>query len=154
MRRPPTPTHPDAAIADGPATRWTRLRGPLVTAGVVGGLSLALHLRDPHDSGTWGYCPWLLLTGTYCPGCGALRAVNDLTRGDVLGAASSNLVFVLAVPVVVWLWLRWADAAWSGRPSASPAWSRAHSGLLLGSLAAVMVVFTVLRNLPGSWLAP
>ena len=32
--------------------------------------------------------------GIWCPACGGLRAVNDLTNGDVLGAASSNLVFV------------------------------------------------------------
>ena len=45
--------------------------------------TIALRLRDPHDSGSWGYCPWKLLTGLDCPGCGALRAVNDLTHGDL-----------------------------------------------------------------------
>ena len=52
-------------------------------------------------AGSWGYCPWLALTGQYCPGCGSLRAVNDLDHGDLLGAASSNLVFVAMVPLLV-----------------------------------------------------
>ena len=129
------------------------MRGPLVTAGVVGGLTLALHFRDPHTSGSWGFCPWLALTGYYCPGCGGLRAVNDLTHGDILGAASSNLVFVLMVPVLVLWWLRWTQRMWAG--AERPALTRRHSAVLIAVFAVVMVAFSVLRNLPaGSWLAP
>ena len=71
-------------------TRCDRLRGPLLTGGLVAGLTLALHFRDPHASGSWGFCPWLALTGHYCPGCGGLRAVNDLTNGDVVGAPAAT----------------------------------------------------------------
>jgi hypothetical protein len=134
-----------------PATRWRRLRGPVLTLGVAGALTIALHFRDPHDSGSWGGCPWLLLTGRYCPGCGGLRAVNDLTNGDLVGAASSNLVFVAMVPVLVVWWLLWTRRAWSG----GPAPVRAHAGVWIALFTVVMVVFAVLRNLPvGSWLAP
>jgi hypothetical protein len=135
-------------------TRWAGVRTPLLAAGAVGALSMALHLRDPHESGTWGYCPWLLLTGRYCPGCGALRAVNDLTRGDLLGAASSNLLLVLAIPLVVWGWARWTRASWEGTSTTMPAWVRAHPRVVYAGAALVALVFTVLRNLPGSWLAP
>ena len=129
------------------------MRGPLVTAGVVGGLTIALHFRDPHVSGSWGVCPWLALTGLYCPGCGGLRAVKDLTHGDVLGAASSNLVFVLMVPVLVLWWVRWTQTRWVG--AERPALARRLSTVLIAVFAVVMVAFSVLRNLPaGSWLAP
>ena len=137
-------------------TRRERLQGPLITGALVGGLTLALRLRDPHESGSWGLCPFSALTGLYCPGCGGLRAVNDLTHGDVWGAASSNLVFVVLVPVLVVLWLRWTGRAWAG---GSPATGTARPGVRVGvwvtALAVVLVVFAVLRNLPmGSWLAP
>jgi hypothetical protein len=136
-----------------PPTRRERMRGPLVTAGIVGGLTVALHFRDPHASGSWGFCPWAALTGFYCPGCGGLRAVNDLTNGDIVGAASSNLVFVLMVPVLVLLWLRWARRAWTGGQPTERGVQ--HPGAWIAVFAAVMVVFGVLRNLPaGSWLAP
>jgi len=134
-------------------SRRDRMRGPLVTAGLVGGLTLALHFRDPHDSGSWGFCPWAALTGYYCPGCGGLRAVNDLTNGDVVGAASSNLVFVLLVPVLVLWWLRWTRRAWSG--AKEPEHGIRHPGVWIALFAVVLVAFGVLRNLPsGSWLAP
>jgi hypothetical protein len=143
-------------VREAEATRWDRLRTPLLTGGLVGGLTIALHFRDPHSSGSWGYCPFYALTGLYCPGCGGLRAVNDLTNGDVVGAASSNLVLLVMIPVVVVLWLRWTGRAWSGAPA--PA-GRARPGVAVGLwvvvLSVVLVLFVVLRNLPmGSWLAP
>jgi hypothetical protein len=140
--------------------RLARLRSPLLLAGAAGAAALALHVRDPHSSGSWGVCPWLLLTGTWCPGCGSLRAVHDLTDGDVAAAVSSNLLLVLALPVLVLLWARWTQRAWSGTGStpASPsavAVSPRRAQVLVALFAVVAVVFGVLRNLPaGSWLAP
>jgi hypothetical protein len=125
----------------------------LVAAGLAGGLALALHLRDPHSSGSWGLCPWLALTGHYCPGCGVLRAVNDLTNGDLAAAASSNLVFVLVLPLVVLGWARWTARAWSG--AEKPRASRQRAGVWIALATVVTLVFGVARNLPsGSWLAP
>ena len=134
-------------------SRVDRLRGPLLTGGLTAGMVLALHFRDPHSSGSWGTCPWLFLTGQYCPGCGSLRAVNDLSNFDVVGALSSNLLFVAMVPLLVFWWARWTQRAWSGAPP--PDRSGGHSGRWIALAAVVMIGFAVLRNLPaGSWLAP
>lgn len=136
-----------------PPSRWDRLRAPLLTGGLAVGLTVALHVRDPHASGSWGICPWLALTGYYCPGCGSLRSVNDLSNGDVVAAAGSNLVFLAMVPVLVFWWLRWTERAWSGTARAGVVSRR--SGLWIALAAVVMVAFGVVRNLPaGSWLAP
>jgi Protein of unknown function (DUF2752) len=150
--RPTQPEPANDAFVPRQQTRRERLRGPLVTGALVGGLTVALHFRDPHSSGSWGFCPFYALTGIYCPGCGGLRAVNDLTNGDLVAAASSNLVFVAMVPLVVFLWVRWAGRAWSGTPAGV---ARQHAGVWIALLVVVLLVFTVLRNLPmGSWLAP
>ncbi|WP_206063086.1 DUF2752 domain-containing protein [Nocardioides sp. HDW12B] len=132
--------------------RLRRVRPHLVLAGVVLLLSLALHLRDPHDQGSWGFCPWLLSTGTACPGCGGLRAINDLTHGDVAAAASSNLLVVSALPIVAALWARSLVQTWRDRRRPLPAPLVAvASGIGL----VAMVVFWVARNTSaGSWLAP
>jgi hypothetical protein len=137
--------------AEAPPRR-SRVTAPLLLAGGVLGASVLLHLRDPHRSGSWGYCPWLLLTGTYCPGCGGLRAVNDLTRGDLAGAASSNLLFVGSIPLLVLLWGRWLTDRWRGvRGRVGSRRALAWGGLFL----ALALVFAVVRNLPfGAWLAP
>ena len=132
--------------------RARRLVPPLAAAAAVGGLTLALHIRDPHAQGSWGLCPFRALTGLDCPGCGGLRAVNDLGNLDVVSAASSNLLFVLAVPFLVALWVAWARRAWrDGGPVGPPTRHR----VLIGQVAVVLlVVFTVVRNLPfGGWLA-
>jgi len=134
-------------------TRLDRLRGPLLTGALGLALVLALHFRDPHSSGSWGFCPWLMLTGHSCPGCGSLRAMNDLTNGDVVGALSSNLLFVVMLPVLAFWWVRWTQRAWSGAPP--PDRSGGHPAVWIGLAAVVMVAFAVVRNLPaGSWLAP
>ena len=82
----------------------------------IGGLALAtlaLHLRDPHQHGSWGFCPSAAM-GIYCPGCGGLRAVNDLTNGDVGAALSSNILVTLLIPVGVVLLALWAVDRWRG----------------------------------------
>ncbi len=135
-----------------PRRRWQRVKGPtLVAAAVVAG-SVLLHVRDPHEGGSWGACPWLMVTGTYCPACGGLRAVNDLTRGDVVGAASSNLVFVASLPFVAAWWLRSMLDGWRGVVRPLSAHRVVAACVLLGVVA---VVFWVLRNQAfAGWLAP
>ncbi len=112
--------------------------------------ALALHLRDPHVEGSWGLCPLRVLTGLDCPGCGGLRAVHLLTDGDLAGAASSNLLLVAFLPLVLGFWLLWARRSMQGRP-VFPGGLRT-SWIVVA--AVVLTAFTVLRNLPlGSWLA-
>lgn len=138
------------AVPPKAATRSRRVAAPLATVAGLAATTLALHLRDPHESGSWGYCPTSLL-GFYCPGCGALRAVNDLTNGDLAAAASSNVLLLLAMPVAVFVLSRWTVDAWRGRlrgRTALSSWTVLSVGIVLAT------VFTVARNLPGSWLAP
>ena len=135
-----------------PRSRRRRLSGPVLVAGGVLVASVLLHVRDPHRSGSWGVCPWFLLTGSYCPGCGGLRAVNDLTRGDFHAAASSNLLFFSSIPVVVGLWARSDGQRWRGVREPLP---RGAAGVAAAVLVVLAVLFWVVRNLPaGAWLAP
>ncbi len=90
-------------------------------------------------------------TGLNCPGCGSLRAVSALTRGEMLEALRLNLLLTLSIPgVIVLAGLRrglrgdWAVGSWI------PAWGW-WVGLVL------VLGFGVLRNLPGppfEWLRP
>jgi Protein of unknown function (DUF2752) len=123
---------------------------PVATITGLAVATIALYVRDPHASGSWGYCPSALL-GFYCPGCGGLRAVNDLTHGDLAAAVSSNALLILAMPFAVFLLARWAVDAWQGRQRGLPTLS---SWPVLSLVIALITVFTLVRNLPGSWLAP
>lgn len=141
-----------ALLTPGPTlSRRERVRAPLLTIGGLSAATLAIHLRDPHVSGSWGICPSAAL-GFWCPGCGGLRAVHDLTNGDVAAAASSNLLLVVLAPLAVvallaWLVLRWRDSS-ARLPRAA---------VVAGGYALLVTagVFTLLRNTPAApWLAP
>lgn len=133
-------------------TRRSRVTLPVVLAGAVLGASVLLHFRDPHEGGSYLFCPWLVLTGTYCPGCGGLRAVNDLTRGDLGSALSSNLLFVGSIPLLLWMWTRWFTDRWRGLRRVPDH----RRGVLWACVfAGVALTFWVVRNLPGlEWLTP
>ena len=132
------------------AGRARRLAAPLGAAALVAVATLALAVRDPHRPGSWGWCPTQVLTHLDCPACGSLRAVHDLTQLDLAAAASSNLLLVVALPVVLALWLRQVAVAWRGGEAIRPLTVPPAVWVVgLGMAAA----FTVARNLPGSWLA-
>jgi len=135
-----------------PATRAARVRPPLIAIGGLAAASAALHFRDPHEQGSWGFCPTSLM-GFYCPGCGSLRAVNDVTNGDLLSAASSNLLLVVVAPFVVASLLLWLVDSWRGTRRRVE-WRRVPVPTY--AVAIVLVVaFTITRNFEfGSWLAP
>jgi hypothetical protein len=130
--------------------RGTRLSRPsLVLASGVAAFTFVA-LVDPNEPGHYPTCPFLALTGHSCFGCGSLRAMNALAHGDVAAAAGLNVLAVLSLPVLGFIWLRWAKRSWVGRPRvwAAPAWW--IYGLLLS-----VVAFGVVRNLPvGAALAP
>ncbi|KXP03081.1 DUF2752 domain-containing protein [Tsukamurella pseudospumae] len=131
--------------------RWSlrAAAGPLATAAAVGATALALHLRDPHQQGSWGVCPLYAVTGLYCPGCGGLRAINDITNGSFGAALGSNALVYPAAAIVVWLWIGWLGRKVGFRVPSLP--TNTYLWVTVGVLIAV---WTVARNLPGSPLAP
>ncbi|MET0822638.1 MAG: DUF2752 domain-containing protein [Aeromicrobium sp.] len=134
------------------ASRLRAVRMPVLLAAAGLGLAAMLRTRDPHVSGSYGFCPFRSLTGLPCPGCGGLRAVNDLTRGDVVAAASSNAMTLLLVAAVFGLWVVWVVRRAAGDSEAVLV--RVSTRAALAVLAA-FAVFGVLRVTPwGAWLAP
>lgn len=51
-------------------------------------------------------CPIALATGVACPGCGMLRAVSHLIRGDVATALTYHplVLLILGLAAVSWVW--------------------------------------------------
>lgn len=71
----------------------------LVAAGGVFLLSMLLFF-DPSTSALFPPCPTNALTSLYCPGCGTLRALHALLRGDLREAFSQNALAVLFLPIL------------------------------------------------------
>jgi hypothetical protein len=130
--------------------RARAMRSPLLAAAVALGATAYVGTVDPNQSGHYPTCPFLFLTGRYCPGCGSLRAVHALVHGDLGAAIGLNVLTVLGAVVLTGMWARWAARSWRGetRTTVAPRW--VHYTLL-----AVVVAFGVVRNLPfGAALAP
>lgn len=129
-----------------------RIRTPSLVAGAALTAAAAVAVRDPHEPGSWGFCPVLALTGFYCPGCGGLRAVHDVLHGDLLAGLRSNLMGLVLCGLLTVLWAAWFVGRWRGRPTA---WDRLVPAWAAYAVLALFVVFSVFRNTPwGSWLAP
>ncbi|MCW2785424.1 MAG: hypothetical protein JWP74_1941 [Marmoricola sp.] len=120
-------------------------------AGIGASATVLVAVLDPGESGHYPTCPLLAVTGLYCPFCGGLRAVHDLTHLDLGAAMARNPLAVVVLPFLLLLCARWALPAFTGRPNRRiplPRWT-GWAGL------AVLLVYAVLRNLPGwTWLSP
>lgn len=105
---------------------------------------------DPGHPGHYPVCPFLALTGLYCPACGGLRGAHALVHGHLAAAWHDNALAVLDYPVAAVLWVLWLSREVRGRPRRirlrPAAW---------WALGAVALAFTIVRNLPlGAGLAP
>ncbi|WP_280364045.1 DUF2752 domain-containing protein [Nocardia wallacei] len=132
---------------------WRGLGQPALVAAGAAAVVALLHFRDPHVPGSYSICPFYALTGWWCPGCGGLRAVHNLTDGRFLDAVHSNVLLVpLLVGFVLWLG-HWAVRNWRGQPGRAFPFSIGRTQLVV--ILGLFTAFTVFRNTPwGTWLAP
>lgn len=135
-----------AAVTTGAPSRslGRRLRPALLAAGTATLVLGVLAVHDPREPGSYLMCPSLALTGLACPGCGSLRALNAITRGDLGDAWGYNPLAVLALVGLAVGWVFWIVRLARGRPRqlVAPPW-------LLLLLAGVLLAYGVLRNVPG-----
>lgn len=117
---------------------------------------IGLYFYDPaqlsNSPAAW-LCPFHVLSGLACPACGATRAFHQLLHLNLVEAAHLNVLLVLLIPLLVWVWWGVGRAWWGGT-----AWTGLRiSANQLKLLLAITLSFTVLRNLPLSpfnWLSP
>lgn len=55
---------------------------------------------DPSSSPVFPKCPFKVMTGMQCPGCGSQRAIHALLHGDIPSAWRFNALLVISVPVL------------------------------------------------------
>lgn len=96
-------------------------------------------------------CPFHAVTGLYCPGCGAMRAVVALSQLQFYQALRYNALLVAALPVLAVLGVQEIIAYLRGKPT-----KQGRGTIVLIIIFAVLTVaFTILRNLPQfAFLAP
>lgn len=56
---------------------------------------------DPVSSEWFPKCPFLMLTGLECPGCGSQRAIHQLLNGNLNAAFTYNPFAIIALPYML-----------------------------------------------------
>jgi hypothetical protein len=128
---------PRADVAVSPLAPVAVGAAALATVGLAGAVA-------PHGQAFYPPCPLHALTGIYCPGCGATRAVHALAGGHLVTALHDNVLLVAVVPLAIAVWVSWLLRTMGyDAPKLLPLTPR--RAWLLGL---VMAVFAVVRNLP------
>src|SRR4030095_2188 len=83
--------------------------------------SAYLFVFEPGKSGFFPPCPFRLLTGFTCPGCGTTRALHQILHGHFAAAFMLNPLLLLAIPFLLFALLRYTVIVMRGgvqRPNA------------------------------------
>lgn len=99
---------------------------------------------EPGRSGFFPLCPFRLLTGLQCPGCGTTRALHELLHGHLVAAFMLNPLLLLALPFALYAFVRYTALALRGRaprPNALPA-------PYIYAIFFVILGFWIFRNTP------
>jgi hypothetical protein len=120
--------------------RWLIVAVALVSPAAAA----VLYYVEPTDSSWYPKCFLNATTGLYCPFCGATRCGHAMLNGDLVQAASWNVLTVILLPLAT-LWLYWAAFLVLRRkplPAVNP------SSWLLRAFLILLFAFWFVRNLP------
>ncbi len=127
---------------------WNTRTGNRVLVGGIGGTALLLailHWLGISLTGWLPPCPFHLMTGYNCPGCGTTRMLESLLSGDMARAFSYNPFFFLVVFAAmiffVWFFIRSFLKTW--RPLHIEWRKRLWLPVLI-----LFLLFGVVRNMP------
>lgn len=122
---------------------------PVLLFSGIAGASI-LFFFDPTKHSFYPVCQFHLLTGLYCPGCGATRASYQLLHGKFLAALRDNALYLVSLMALGARGVWYLKRKYHHQPVGffippTALW------VFLG----VAIVFTVMRNMPEfSFLAP
>ncbi len=102
-----------------------------------------LFIFDPSRYGFYPGCMFYKTTGLLCAGCGATRAMYQLLHGHAFTAFRFNPLLMISLPFILGYGARFLVRASRGQScevNIRPRW--------LWTILVILVVFSVVRNLP------
>jgi len=126
-----------------------RARQLMITAGVwlglvaLGGFLFFFNPASPANQ-FFPKCPFRLLTGMQCPGCGSTRACYQLVHLHPVAAFKLNPLFMLTLPFIVYGFLGYTKSAITGQPQRR----LFVPSFYLWTWLVLMIFFWVFRNTP------
>ena len=114
-----------------------------VAAVVVAGVVI-YSTFDPSASRWFPRCPFLMLTGLKCPGCGTQRAIQALLHGDGLSALHFHALLPVSIPLL--LLYGYAEVVRTRKPRF---YNRVNSVTAILAVLIVVIVWWIVRNIFG-----
>ena len=101
-----------------------------------------LYFFNPASGTGYPACPFRMITGLQCPGCGSLRGLHQLLHGHPLATFKLNPLLVLTLPFLLFMLFLGTQAAITGRPATKQFIPANYIWAFLG----VVVFFWIFRN--------
>ncbi len=117
-------------------------------------LVLFYYFTDARYSALFPKCPFFVLTGLYCPGCGSQRAISALLHGELVQAAGYNFMFTASLLFVIYSASVKVMNIFRTKPLTQAIF---YSPLFVKLFIIILVLFAVSRNIavyPFNVLAP
>lgn len=97
---------------------------------------------NPEGSDFFPKCPFLVITGLKCPGCGSQRTIHALLNGDFINAWHYNAMLVVSIPVIiVMLYGEWY------RKTRPQLYIKINSQAIIISIGVLVVAWWIFRNI-------
>ena len=100
------------------------------------------YFYNPCNHSIFPKCPFLLLTGLQCPGCGSQRAIHCLLHWDVLKAFHYNALLVFSLPIITVLLL--AESYRCKRPNL---YIKIHNKTYIWCYLVIVTLWWITRNI-------
>jgi hypothetical protein len=112
----------------------------------LAGMTLFLFFFNPASPANQFFpkCPFRLVTGLQCPGCGTTRACYQLIHLHPIAAFKLNPLMVMTLPFIVYGLLGFTRSALTGKPYRRVFIPSAY----LWAWLAVLIFFWIFRNTP------
>lgn len=130
-----------------------KIRFIILGAAVIS-ISLLYFFEDARFRNFFPRCPFYMMTGLFCPGCGAQRAFSSLLHLDIASAVRYNILAVAMIPLFMYsAYAAMINAFTGGKVKQRLFYSVTFARVVI----IVVVLFWILRNVdayPFRLLAP
>ncbi len=99
---------------------------------------------NPANSTLFPKCPFLVLTGFKCPGCGSQRVIYSLLHGDIISAFNYNALLVISLPIL--LLLGYAEYF---RIKQTKLYTNLHHPYFICGWLIIIIIWWIFRNVFG-----
>jgi len=105
---------------------------------------LVYYLFSPEQSDFFPRCPFHVMTGLDCPGCGSQRAIHHILHFEIGKAFMSNALLIIAIPyIIVCTYLEY----FGGKERYPRLRKMIYSKNAVISVLILIILFWILRNI-------